>query len=369
MFFKPFYRTILLFLFLLSVLPLVAQHDLTGYWSANDGGHYYIRQVGNTVYWLGEHPDGHWTNVFKGNLMNNTREAIRAGRQVTIEGAFYDIPKGKAEGQGVLRLEVESGAKIRKLSGPFGGSSWQKKPLPNRLPGNQFEGFSQDGITGVWSGNDGGRYYIRQVGSTVVWLGEKILGNSKVGFANVAFGRRGNDRITLDWVDVPKNTYRGKGQLILQVDGNVLTKEGGGGFGGSRWEKGGSKADCDQLQSQSSTIKRILLTEMNKELAGKKHKVGKLKDLVIKEVKDVTFSGCKATFKVAVKMSRGVRRNAHGNLYIDADVLEYKAGRICLGNATVDRAKLSNTTRLGERFYSWVGTTMFNGDRKCYTLQ
>jgi hypothetical protein len=104
-------------------------------------------------------------------------------------------------------------------------------------------------------------------------------------------------------------------------------------------------------------------------LAGKQHKVGPLKDLVIKEGKDVTLTGRKATFKVAVKMSREIRRNAHGNLYIDADVLEHKAGRICLGNATVDRAKLSNTTRLGERFYSWVGTNMFNGDRKCYVLQ
>lgn len=354
---------------LLSALDLNAQHDLTGYWSANDGGHYYIRQVGNQVYWLGEHPDGHWANVFKGRLNNNTPEAIRAGRTVTLAGDFIDIPKGEAQGKGRLELEVQSGARIRKTNGSFGGSQWQKKPLPNRLPGNQYEGFSQNGLTGLWSANDGARYYFRQTGSIVVWLGEKILPNGKVGFANVAFGRRRGHQIILNWVDVPKNSFRGKGELTLRIEGSTIIKESGHGFGGSRWEKGNSESDCDRISGQSTTIKPILLAELNKELAGKKYKVGKLKDLIVKEVKDVVFDGCKATFKVGVKLSREVRRNAHGNLYIDAKVTNYKAGRICLGDATVDRAKVSNTTRLGEKFYSWVGTLMFDGDQKCYSIQ
>lgn len=361
--------SILLGIVLLPTSGLRAQHDLTGYWNANDRGHYYIRQVGDQVYWLGEHPDGHWANVFKGRLNNNTREAIRSGQTVTLEGDFIDIPKGKAQGEGRLELEIQSGARIRKISGSFGGSQWKKKPLPNRLPGTQYEGFSQNGLTGLWSANDGGRYYIRQTGSTVVWLGEKILPNGKVGFANVAFGKRRGHQIILDWVDVPKNSFRGRGELTLRIEGGTIIKESGHGFGGSRWEKGNSESDCDRISSESTIIKPILLAELNKKLAGKKYSVGKLKDLTIKEVKDVTFIGCKATFKVGVKLSREVRRNAHGNLYIDTKVTDYKAGRICLGDATVNRAKVSNTTRLGEKFYSWVGTLMFDGDQECYSIQ
>jgi hypothetical protein len=46
----------------------VAPRDMNGVWRANDGGTYYVRQVGNDVWWVGMSADGGktWTNVFKG---------------------------------------------------------------------------------------------------------------------------------------------------------------------------------------------------------------------------------------------------------------------------------------------------------------
>lgn len=43
----------LLFLLLFS-LPALAFADLTGKWSCNDGGNYYMRQLGKEVFWFGE---------------------------------------------------------------------------------------------------------------------------------------------------------------------------------------------------------------------------------------------------------------------------------------------------------------------------
>jgi len=43
----------LLFLLLFS-LPALAFADLTGKWSCNDGGNYYLRQLGKEVFWFGE---------------------------------------------------------------------------------------------------------------------------------------------------------------------------------------------------------------------------------------------------------------------------------------------------------------------------
>ena len=47
--------------------------NLTGKWSCDDGGTYYIRQLGKTVWWLGKSNNGgqDWTNVLRGTLKGN----------------------------------------------------------------------------------------------------------------------------------------------------------------------------------------------------------------------------------------------------------------------------------------------------------
>jgi len=46
--------------------------QLTGVWSGDDAGTYYVRQIGNTVWWLGVSVDEGRTfaNVFRGTLQN-----------------------------------------------------------------------------------------------------------------------------------------------------------------------------------------------------------------------------------------------------------------------------------------------------------
>ena len=94
--------------------------DLTGVWSCDDGGTYYIRQLGDTIWWLGEpsiNPD-RWSNVARGTISGNT---------ITLE--YSDIPKGCAAGYGTLVLEAVSNNVMNAKEKPasYGGSTWTRK--------------------------------------------------------------------------------------------------------------------------------------------------------------------------------------------------------------------------------------------------
>jgi hypothetical protein len=98
----------------------VAPRDMNGVWKANDGGTYYVRQIGNDVWWLGMSGDGgrSWTNVYKG---------VRNGDTVT--GTWADVPHGGVRSSGILNLHVDGttgvlGFSRRQVSGGFGGSRW-----------------------------------------------------------------------------------------------------------------------------------------------------------------------------------------------------------------------------------------------------
>jgi hypothetical protein len=92
-------------------------------------------------------------------------------------------------------------------------------------------------LTGVWDCDDGGRYYIRQSGDAIWWLGEPSTNPG--GWSNVAEGTVSDNTIKLDWSDVPKGCTLNKGTLVL----NILSKdkltatEKSGGFGGSTWTR------------------------------------------------------------------------------------------------------------------------------------
>lgn len=210
----------------------IQNRDLTGFYKANDNGYYYLRQVGDIVYWFGEHPNGGWANVFKGKLTGNT-----------LKGQFYDVPKAGAKGYGSLNLSVSAdGKSLQKIGGSgFGGSVWNKTALPNGLPKVRpaaYSGSTKSDLNGAWSCNDKGTYYIRQIGNSVVWFGEQNFTGSRPAFANVGIGSRSGDVITINWADVVKGNTRGKGTLQLRVTGNnSIQKIGGSGFGGSQWNR------------------------------------------------------------------------------------------------------------------------------------
>jgi len=93
--------------------------DLTGVWNCDDGGMYYVRQLGTTVWWYGEHdpnaPD--WSNVMRGTISGNT-----------INADWTDVPKGSIMQYGNLVLQIASNNKLVALSktGGFGGSVWTR---------------------------------------------------------------------------------------------------------------------------------------------------------------------------------------------------------------------------------------------------
>jgi hypothetical protein len=105
-------------------------------------------------------------------------------------------------------------------------------------PGDEGE------LTGAWSGNDSGTYYIRQVGDCVWWFGTEVrnveLGPvGQRGFANVASGRIVGSQVDLEWVDVPLgNTVNGGGLTFIYNEGRgelTLAAQRGGRqpFGGT----------------------------------------------------------------------------------------------------------------------------------------
>ncbi|MFD2565478.1 DUF7452 domain-containing protein [Aquimarina rubra] len=218
--------------------------NISGYYTCNDGGHYYIRQTGQDIYWFGEHPNGGWANVFKGRVN---------GYQIT--GQFYDVPKGRAQGSGTLTLAINAtGTSISKTGGSgFGGSLWSKTTRPTNLLSSRPAGFhsinNQNVLNGKWRGNDNGSYYIRQVGNTVIWFGERNYNSGIPGWANVAVGTRTGNMIQLNWIDVPKGNARGQGTLTLFVrNKNEITRSAvTGGFGGSNWKRGAEEVPSSIL--------------------------------------------------------------------------------------------------------------------------
>jgi hypothetical protein len=91
-------------------------------------------------------------------------------------------------------------------------------------------------LSGPWNCDDGGRYYIRQLGAKVWWFGERTPTNPS--WSNVAHGDLVGNELRLDWADVPKGSIMQSGILVLDVTANRMTaKQKTGGFGGSVWTR------------------------------------------------------------------------------------------------------------------------------------
>src|SRR5205823_5690537 len=130
----------------------------------------------------------------------------------------------------------------------------------------------QTNLTGVWSGDDGGLYYVRQAGATFWWAGlstESPLGANDfhlgVDYANVYRGTISGDRITGHWADVPRGQNLNDGDLTLQIvtvgvdgaPGGIILKKlsESGGFGPSMWQRADpAGSSCDVACRFRSTV-------------------------------------------------------------------------------------------------------------------
>jgi microsomal dipeptidase-like Zn-dependent dipeptidase len=204
--------------------------DLNGYYEGDDGGAYFIRQVGNKIYWFGEDPHGAWANVLAGTI---------DGTQ--IHGRFWDVPKGRTKGVGEITLTITSdGATLTKLSSttPFGTRSMKKivphtemingipqivgvlPPVMRSRPQGFFEG--EQSLTGAWQGDDSAFYYVRETPSEIVWVAENNQwggpgGRAKPSFVHVFIGKKTNKTIVGEWVDLPKGEAKNQGRFAATL--------------------------------------------------------------------------------------------------------------------------------------------------------
>jgi hypothetical protein len=99
-----------------------------------------------------------------------------------------------------------------------------------------FPAFAVD-LTGTWHADDGGTYYIRQIGSEVWWFGE----NDKVSpsFSNVAHGSSDDFALLLNWADVPKGVTTSSGLLAIEIISSTEMQAAyqSGGFSGTHWTR------------------------------------------------------------------------------------------------------------------------------------
>ncbi|MDL2274704.1 hypothetical protein LJC22_01075 [Desulfosarcina sp. OttesenSCG-928-G10] len=114
-------KTFLFYVLLLFLLPAAVAHaDLTGRWSCNDGGLYYLKEHDGTVYGYGEGkgvPPA-WATVFSGRIDDDR-----------ITGTWAHVPKGRASGAGALELTIEAdGEQLRAAQSVKGlnGTRWTR---------------------------------------------------------------------------------------------------------------------------------------------------------------------------------------------------------------------------------------------------
>lgn len=99
--------------------PLEEVINLTGRWQCDDGGTYYLRQIGNQLWWYGEYSatNSVWSNVFNGTILNDQ-----------ISGSWADVPKGSILANGNMQIRIVSRNKLEVTvkTGGFGGSVWTR---------------------------------------------------------------------------------------------------------------------------------------------------------------------------------------------------------------------------------------------------
>jgi hypothetical protein len=108
-------------------------------------------------------------------------------------------------------------------------------------------------LTGTWSSDDGGTYYLRQIGEQLFWYGEAAETNP--GWANVLVGTVQGQDVSGNWVDVPKGRAGSKGEIQLRIapgQGKLGATRKTGGFGGTHWTRVEPITSIKKLENRSS---------------------------------------------------------------------------------------------------------------------
>ena len=214
--------------------------NLSGEWSASDGGTYWISQIGTCLWWVGF--SGPLDSSTMGKSFSNVLFATVKGS--SIEGLWADVPRGGILGYGTLKLAAKGTSLLYKRSqtgSGFGGRLWKRKTKPGAARIAKFPASVEcsllptDGpvdrtgkpvsLTGIWKGPLGGIYWVRQIGSCVWWAGfSGALDSSTMGksFSTAFYGETstpsaGINKISGSWADVPRARNVDSGSLYVSI--------------------------------------------------------------------------------------------------------------------------------------------------------
>jgi hypothetical protein len=165
--------------------------------------------------------------AFDAGFSETTLVMSLSGSQLKVES--YDLFKDNSG-----RSNYATSSYFQKSQAPGGTNQGEIQP-----PGGSNQGGNQAALdlTGIWNCDDGGKYYIRQLGNMIWWFGEKDPDNPD--WSNVMRGTLSGNTITADWADVPKGSIMQSGSLKLSIvssnEINAIQKTGG--FVGSSWTR------------------------------------------------------------------------------------------------------------------------------------
>jgi len=117
------------------------------------------------------------------------------------------------------------------------------------LLGWMFQAMAAD-FSGKWHGDDGATYYLRQVGDELYWYAE---GGQDARRSSIFTGKLRAGMILGSWIDVPKGTTSGKGELHLSIheNGNVLeASRATGGFTSTKIVRAGYKLPPPPVEAE-----------------------------------------------------------------------------------------------------------------------
>jgi hypothetical protein len=101
--------------------------DYSGIWEADDGGWYFLRQIGFDLWWVGVSGFG---QLCPGSEFCNVYHASVSG--LDIDGDWSDVPRGATSNSGRLTLAVVNDDTLSKVSdtGGFGANNWYRTDTP-----------------------------------------------------------------------------------------------------------------------------------------------------------------------------------------------------------------------------------------------
>jgi hypothetical protein len=126
-----------------SYANMLQAADLTGLWVADDGALYYMRQVGNTLWWAAFNPDpfnpaSSAAGAFqRGLISTHVFQGVVSGS--ALSGAWSEVPRqtGFVLHQGTLALQIvespSGGVTMQRTdqTGGFAATNWSQAGIPN----------------------------------------------------------------------------------------------------------------------------------------------------------------------------------------------------------------------------------------------